>query len=73
MCEHQPECPPASEPDCLAARVMSHCSAVGYSLLCNGVIVFEDTGCLKPDGEAVTPRRPLPLPRVGGARKTVDA
>jgi hypothetical protein len=41
VCEHQPECPPASEPDCQAARVVSHCSAWGYSLLCNGVIVFE--------------------------------
>lgn len=71
VCEHQPECPLASEPDCQAARVLSSCSALGYSLLCNGVIVFEDTGCLKPDGEAVEPRRPLPLvrdvPKVVGA------
>jgi len=27
----------------------------GWSLLCNGVIVFDDGGELLPDGRAVTP------------------
>ena len=29
----------------------------GWSLLCNGVIIFDDTGELLPDGRAVPPRR----------------
>jgi hypothetical protein len=29
----------------------------GWSLLCNGVIVFEDTGELLPDGSTVKPHR----------------
>ncbi|MCT9094213.1 DUF5999 family protein, partial [Streptomyces sp. ASQP_92] len=28
------------------------------SLLCNGVLVFEDTGDLLPDGSIVAPHRP---------------
>ncbi|WP_425315717.1 DUF5999 family protein [Streptomyces globisporus] len=31
------------------------------SLLCNGVLVFEDTGELLPDGRIVAPHRPLAL------------
>ncbi|NYH41097.1 hypothetical protein HNR22_000824 [Micromonospora jinlongensis] len=29
----------------------------GWSLLCNGVIVFEDTGELLPDGSSIAPHR----------------
>ncbi|MBV9098593.1 MAG: hypothetical protein JO079_11095 [Frankiaceae bacterium] len=29
----------------------------GWSLLCNGVVLFEDTGELLPDGQAVAPRQ----------------
>jgi hypothetical protein len=29
----------------------------GWSLLCNGVILFDDGGELVPDGRAVTPGR----------------
>ncbi|MDP9794557.1 hypothetical protein J2S41_002673 [Catenuloplanes atrovinosus] len=29
----------------------------GWSLLCNGVIVFEDTGELLPDGSCIEPHR----------------
>jgi hypothetical protein len=31
----------------------------GWSLLCNGVVVFEDTGELLPDRQTVAPHRPL--------------
>jgi hypothetical protein len=31
----------------------------GWSLLCNGVLLFEDTGELLPDGRVIAPRRPL--------------
>jgi hypothetical protein len=30
----------------------------GWSLLCNGVVVFEDTGEILPDGRVVPPHRP---------------
>ena len=30
----------------------------GWSLLCNGVVLFEDTGELLPDGRVVAPHRP---------------
>ena len=31
----------------------------GWSLLCNGTIVFDDTGELLPDGRVVDPHRTL--------------
>jgi hypothetical protein len=36
----------------------------GWSLLCNGVVLFDDGGELLPDRRAVAPRRPArrPLP-----------
>jgi hypothetical protein len=30
----------------------------GWSLLCNGVVLFEDTGELLPNGQVIAPRRP---------------
>jgi len=30
----------------------------GWSLLCNGVVLFDDTGELLPDGRPIPPRRP---------------
>ncbi|WP_405894982.1 DUF5999 family protein [Streptomyces sp. NBC_01527] len=60
-CMHQPECPPARAADRGAAQVLAHCPVLGYSLLCNGVLSFEDTGALTPDGRICPPRRPLPL------------
>ncbi|MDX3260838.1 DUF5999 family protein [Streptomyces sp. MI02-2A] len=32
-------------------------SEQGWTLLCNGVIVFDDSGELLPDGSVVAPRR----------------
>jgi len=29
----------------------------GWSLLCNGVVSFEDTGDLLPDGQVIPPQR----------------
>jgi hypothetical protein len=31
----------------------------GWCLLCNGVLAFEDTGELLPDGRIIAPHRPL--------------
>jgi Family of unknown function (DUF5999) len=30
----------------------------GWSLLCNGVVVFADTGVLLPGGQSIPPHRP---------------
>jgi len=31
----------------------------GWSLLCNGIVLFEDTGALLPDGQSIPPHRPV--------------
>lgn len=56
-CPHQPHCPPADAPDCEAAHVLVSHPEQGWSLLCNGVVLFEDTGDLLPDGRVITPHR----------------
>lgn len=58
MCQHEPRCPEWPAPDHLAARIVADQPGQGWSLLCNGVIVFDDGGHLLPDGRAVTPSRP---------------
>ncbi|GAA4841337.1 DUF5999 family protein [Kitasatospora sp. NPDC048365] len=61
MCQHRPECPSAESPDREAAAVAASHPDQGWSLLCNGVLIFEDTGELLPDGSVIAPRRPLAL------------
>ncbi|WTO79369.1 DUF5999 family protein [Streptomyces sp. NBC_00210] len=58
MCQHQPACPTSDSPDREAARLMAHHPEQGWSLLCNGVLLFEDTGELLPDGQIIAPHRP---------------
>jgi len=55
MCQHQPQCPEAFAPDHDAARVVAPHPEQGWSLLCNGVVLFEDYGELLPDGRMVSP------------------
>ena len=43
MCPHTPQCPDANAVDREAARVIASHPEQGWSLLCNGVVVFEDT------------------------------
>jgi hypothetical protein len=57
MCMHRPPCPPAWASDHDAARLVAHHPEQGWSLLCNGVILFDDTGELLPDGRAVPVHR----------------
>jgi len=57
MCSHEPHCPPADAADHDAARVVATFPEQGWSLLCNGVILFEDYGELLPDGRSVAPQR----------------
>jgi hypothetical protein len=33
----------------------------GWSLLCNGIVIFEDTGELLPGGATIAPHRPTDL------------
>ena len=53
-CPHQPRCPDARAPDRTAARAVTVHPEQGWSLLCNGVVLFEDAGVLLPEGRAVT-------------------
>jgi hypothetical protein len=61
MCPHSPPCPDAMAPDREAARSVACYPEQGWSLLCNGVVVFEDTGELLPGGHTVAPHRPTDL------------
>ena len=81
MCPHTPPCPAASDPDHEAARTLINHPEQGWSLLCNGIVVFEDTGELLPGGAVVAPHRPtdivmtspvIPSP-VGVSRTAVSA
>lgn len=58
MCPHEPQCPSADRPDREAAHTIASHPEQGWSLLCNGVILFDDLGELLPDGRMVLPHRP---------------
>lgn len=61
MCQHLPPCPAADAADRDAAHTVAAHPEQGWSLLCNGVIVFDDTGEILPDRNRTTiPPRPLP-------------
>ena len=57
-CDHTPACPAADDAAHDAARVVARHHEQGWVLLCNGVVVFDDTGELLPDGRTVAPHRP---------------
>ena len=54
MCSHQSSCPSLDE---TTAHVVAAHPEQGWSLLCDGAIVFDDTGELTSDGRAVAPHR----------------
>ncbi len=58
-CRHQPPCPPSDAPDRYRAHVVAFHPEQGWSLLCNGVIVFDDLGALVPGCEALPAQRPV--------------
>ncbi|MGW7199411.1 DUF5999 family protein [Streptomyces chryseus] len=58
MCRHDPPCPAATAPDREAAKVTTRDGVLGWALLCNGTLVFDDTGSLLPDGRIIAPHRP---------------
>ena len=57
MCSHVPACPPANSRARGTAHVVVAHPEQGWSLLCNGVVLFDDDGELLPDGHAVAPPR----------------
>ena len=57
MCHHVAPCPDASSDDRDLAAVVSSHPEQGWSLLCNGVVLFDDDGELLPDGRAVVHHR----------------
>jgi hypothetical protein len=58
MCQHLPRCPSSDVSDREAAHLIVCHPEQGWSLLCNGVIVFDDLGGLLPDGSVVPARGP---------------
>ena len=65
MCPHRPPAP-AERPDHDAARIVAFHPEQGWSLLCNGVIVFDDRGEILPGGRVVPPPpNPHPAARRG--------
>jgi hypothetical protein len=60
MCTHQPACPPAEALDGDAAHVITGHPEQGWSLLCNGIVLFDDSGEILPDGRVIAPRRFYP-------------
>src|ERR1700675_2318193 len=61
MCPHAPPCPAPSAPDREAAHTIASHPEQGWSLLCNGVVIFDDTGELLPGGAFIAPHRPTDL------------
>ncbi|MFJ4700620.1 DUF5999 family protein [Streptomyces sp. NPDC088768] len=58
-CPHTPPCPSPYAPDCMAAEAENDQRSLeqGWLRLCNGVVVFGDTGALLPDGSVCAPHR----------------
>lgn len=55
MCSHRPSCPATGSSP--AAHVVAAHPEQGWSLLCDGTMVFDDTGELLSDGRVVAPHR----------------
>lgn len=71
VCPHIPACPAADDPGHdLAVTVYDHHADGGFVVLCNHVVLFDDTGELLPSGRVVPPHGPQPL-HVDGT--TLDA
>lgn len=66
-CQHSPVCPSADRADREAAHTLASHPEQGWSLLCNGIVLFDDTGELLPDGRVIAPHRPTDVrPEVFG-------
>lgn len=56
-CPHDPPCPPVDAHDRKAAHTIAAHPEQGWSLLCNGIVLFDDTGELLPGGGIIAPHR----------------
>jgi hypothetical protein len=56
MCSHRSSCA-SSDSDSTTPHIVAAHPEQGWNLLCNGAIVFDDTGELLPDGRVVAPHR----------------
>ena len=82
-CPHLPQCPSADAVDRDAAHVVAAHPEQGWSLLCNGVVIFEDLGEILPNGQVlgarnvalvwpprcVGPAKPVPVARARSAER----
>ena len=57
-CTHEPRCPGAASQDREAAQAIVRHPEQGWSLLCNGVVLFDDGGVLLPDDRVIPDRAP---------------
>ena len=57
MCAHVSPCPTATADDRVLAVPVSRHPEQGWTLLCNGVVLFDDDGELLPDGRVVLSRQ----------------
>ncbi len=73
MCTHRPTCPTADHADRDAARIVAAHPEQGWSLLCNGTVVFDDTGELLPGGRIIPPNRAFAAPAQSRSELTVAA
>ncbi|GGN51542.1 hypothetical protein GCM10012285_41790 [Streptomyces kronopolitis] len=57
MCPHTPPCPTSDATDAGAAHPVAVHFEQGWTLLCNAIVLFDDTGAIRPDLEVIPPRR----------------
>jgi hypothetical protein len=62
VCSHEPQCPSTGHTARSAAHVIAAHPEQGWSLLCNGIVLFDDGGLLLLNGCAEAPHtRPFPV------------
>ena len=72
MCQHLPPCPPRQALEHRGALIVAEHWDQGWSLLCNGVIIFDDGGEFVPAPPGGTMNRPRPPARVFDPERAVD-
>ena len=64
MCSHTQPCPDSASDDRDLAVVVAAHPEQGWTLLCNGVVLFDDDGELLPDGSVVDHHRDWRAPEL---------
>jgi hypothetical protein len=60
VCSHEPQCPSIGHTARSAAHVIAAHPEQGWSLLCNGIVLFDDGGLLLLNGRAEALHTALP-------------